>query len=497
MANQKEKDNSILRRIYDRVSSAVNRGVSGISNALAGQERENDNDLSSTSEWAKANNATVSTGASSGAPTIKPDTDLSSTSSWGKSNKATVTTGASSGAPTISASEASLYKLDDQQNDLDKRRAVLRQSYAQGKYDLSTKEGRDNYRRDTMFTGFGTWKGQKSPMALLRRADRELKRGNKAQAQHWLDMHDELYGNKTRDKRMAFDLEALDEEQKRLDKRREEATRSMFAQKDEDLANKKLALQKEAAEREKKYQEWTKDFREKEFDEGKRQFDERIGLSREQNAADRKDAKERYDAEKKAESESQQRKAAASLFESLKKGVDEINKEISSTRDGLLKWAKQQLEAQQAGNEEAAKIAGAQVANLTKRLEELDGDRKKAQATYDFESSIRDLSPGDQAKRRSAFYGKTQGSKPSSDQPKQQAQGAQQGTTQSKGLPKTKYSRAEILKAADAMMRATAESIGTKGFVGDIPNRAKTMYSLGLLYNQAKDDEKAQPRKKG
>lgn len=494
MANNEKKGltKEDIDRLLEKIPSSgfstnsANVFRSGVSKLLDGNGSNSNNDLSSTSEWARANNATVSTGPSSGA---------SSTTSGSVSSS-------SSSAPTIGAAEASLYRIDDQQKDLDKRRSVLRQSYAQGKYDLSTKEGRDNYRRDTMFTGFGSWKGQKSPMALLRRADRELKRGNKAQAQHWLDMHDELYGNKTRDKRMALDLEALDEEQKRLDKRRDEATKSMLAQKDEDLANKKFALQKEAAEREKKYQEWIKDFREKEFDEGKRQFDERIGLSREQNAADRKDAKERYDAEKKAESENQKRKAAASLFESLKDGVDEINEAISSTRDSLLKWAKQQLEAKQAGNEEAANMAGAQVASLTKRLEELDGDRKKAQATYDFESSIRDLSPEDQAKRRSAFYGKTQGSKPSSDQPKQQAQGAQQGTAQSKGsqqtqTPEKKYSRAEILKAAEAMKRATAESIGTKGFVGDIPNRAKAMYSLGLLYNRAKDDEKAQPQKKG
>ena len=406
MANQKEKDNSILRRIYDRVSSAVNRGVSGISNALAGQERENDNDLSSTSEWAKANNATVSTGASSGAPTIKPDTDLSSTSSWGKSNKATVTTGASSGAPTISASEASLYKLDDQQNDLDKRRAVLRQSYAQGKYDLSTKEGRDNYRRDTMFTGFGTWKGQKSPMALLRRADRELKRGNKAQAQHWLDMHDELYGNKARDKRMALNLEALDEEQKRLDKRRDEATRSMLAQKDEDLANKKFELQKEAAEREKEYQDWARDFRLAEFGKDQRQFAARLNASKAQDRADREERKAQSDAKAKASQEEANRKAREAADKAYQENLSSNESSTRKERDSLRDWTKMQMDAVASGNTEAAKLAKEQIDSAIERIASLEQQRKSITDSYNFEKSISRLPEEEKAKRREAFYGK-------------------------------------------------------------------------------------------
>lgn len=379
---------------------------SGVSKLLGGSGSNSNNDLSSTSEWAKVNNATVSTGPSSGAPTIKPDTDLSSASSWGKSNKATVTTGASSGAPEISAAEASLYKMDDQQSDLDKRRAALRQSYAQGKYDLSTKEGRDNYRRDTMFTGFGSWKGQKSPMALLRRADRELKRGNKAQAQHWLDMHDELYGNKARDKRMALDLEALDEEQKRLDKRREEANRSILAQKDEDLANKKFELQKEEAERDKKYQDWTRDFRLAEFELGRRQFNDRLNASRQQDIADRQERREQAEAKAKADMKEASAKAEA---ESNKAHQENLSANESSTRyerDMLLSWAKRRQEAVASSNEEEAKLANDQISSILERIQALEKQRKNIQDSYDFEKSIRGLSEKEKAKRREAFYGK-------------------------------------------------------------------------------------------
>lgn len=434
MANQKEKDNSILRRIYDRVSSAVNRGVSGISNALTGQESEKDNDLSSTSEWAKANNATVSTGPSSGAPTIKPDTDLSSASSWGKSNKATVTTGASSGSPTISAAETSLYKIDDQQKDLDKRRAALRQSYAQGKYDLNTKEGRDNYRRDTMFTGFGSWKGQKSPMALLRRADRELKRGNKAQAQHWLDMHDELYGNKTRDKRMALDLEALDEEQKRLDKRRDEATKSMLAQKDEDLANKKFELQREAADREEKYQEWARDFRLAEFGKDQRQFAARLNASRAQDQADREERKAQSDAKAKASQEEANRKAQEAADKAYQERLSSNESSTRNERDRLISLAKLKKEADEARNEELSKLTADQISSTMSRIDALEKQRKSIIDSANFERGIRGLPEEEKAKRREAFYGKmSQGQSDSSKSPSADKTQAQSNNAQARG----------------------------------------------------------------
>lgn len=424
MADQK-KNKGLTKEDIDRLmekapvsgffANSARELKSGVASLLGGDRPNASNDLSSTSEWAKANSATVSTGPSSGAPTIKPDTDLSSTSSWGKSNKATVTTGAGSGAPTISAAEASLYKMDDQQKDLDKRRSVLRQSYAQGKYDLGTKEGRDNYRRDTMFTGFGSWKGQKSPMALLRRADRELKRGNKAQAQHWLDMHDELYGNKARDKRMALDLEALDEEQKRLDKRREEANRSILAQKDEDLANKKFALQKEAAEREKDYQEWTKEFRKAEFGRDQRQFAARLNASMAQEREDRQERRDRYNAEQKAKSESQQRESEDALVKTLLGRASDINDSVTSARKELLEWSKLRSSALQSNNEEDAKLAAAQVSSITKRLEELEKARRAMESLSAFEESIQRLPREQKEKLRSAYYRKTQSSQSSQE----------------------------------------------------------------------------------
>lgn len=388
----KEDIDRLLEKIPSSGFAANSASVfkSGVSKLLEGSGSNPNNDLSSTSEWAKVNNATVSTGPSSGASSATSSSVSSSSSS----------------APTIGAAEASLYKLDDQQKDLDKRRSVLRQSYAQGKYDLSTKEGRDNYRRDTMFTGFGTWKGQKSPMALLRRADRELKRGNKAQAQHWLDMHDELYGNKTRDKRMALNLEALDEEQKRLDKRREEATRNMFAQKDEDLANKKLALQKEAADREEKYQEWARDFRLAEFGKDQRQFAARLNASRAQDQADREERKAQSDAKAKASQEEANKKAQEAADKAYQESLSSNESSTRHERDRLISLAKLKKEADEARNEELSKLTADQISSTMSRIDALEKQRKSIIDSANFERAIRGLPEEEKAKRRDAFYGK-------------------------------------------------------------------------------------------
>ena len=364
MANNEKKSltKEDIDRLLEKIPSsgfATNSASvfrSGVSKLLGGNGSNSNNDLSSTSEWARVNNAAVSTGPSIGASSATSNSASSSSSS----------------APTISAAETSLYRIDDQQKDLDKRRAALRQSYAQGKYDLGTKEGRDNYRRDTMFTGFGTWKGQKSPMALLRRADRELKRGNKAQAQHWLDMHDELYGNKTRDKRMALDLEALDEEQKRLDKRREEATRSMLAQKDEDLANKRLALQKEAADREEKYQEWARDFRLAEFGKDQRQFAAKLKASQDADATEQ--ARDMADSLGKTLRE---------LAKKNRKSRERFNKAREEASENLKK-ANQNLLVSKAALEKVRKDQGDDIVELAKYYNSLDN-------MYEAEDVVRDL----------------------------------------------------------------------------------------------------------
>lgn len=426
MANNEKKGltKEDIDRLLEKIPSsgfATNSASvfrSGVSKLLRGSGSNSNNDLSSTSEWARVNNATVSTGPSSGASSATSSSVSSSSSS----------------APTISAAETSLYKLDDQQNDLDKRRAVLRQSYAQGKYDLSTKDGRDNYRRDTMFTGFGTWKGQKSPMALLRRADRELKRGNKAQAQHWLDMHDELYGNKARDKRMALDLEALDEEQKRLDKRREEATRNMFAQKDEDLANKKLALQKEAAAREEKYQEWAKEFKKAEFGKDQRQFAARLNASKAQDQADREERKAQSEAKAKASQEEANRKAQEAVDKAYQESLSSNESSTRNERDRLISLAKLKKEADEARNEELSKLTADQISSTMSRIDALERQRKSIVDSANFEKEIRGLPEEEKTKRRRAFYGKmNQGQNDSSKQPSAGEAQAQNNNAQARG----------------------------------------------------------------
>lgn len=389
MADQK-KNNNIWRRIYDYATKPD-------SEQKPSQERDERQGLALGKTLAEVGRRIVH-----GIPglTHKGDTDLSSTSEWSQANNAEVSTGSNTGAPSISSNSSQSNQnvgsgsygysgLDDQQKDIDKRREALRQSYAQGKYDLSTKEGRENYRRDTMFSGFGTWKGQKSPMALLRRADRELKRGNKAQAQHWLDMHDELYGDKDRKKMLAMDLEAIEEEQSRLDKRREEANKRMLAQSKDYLEGKKLEAQKEKEDYERAKDKREYDLRLAQFKQVVNQFERKLAYDQEQANLNRETEAAKQAAKEAQEKAAQEKAERERIKAAQRQASSNLGDAQSALRTAQAKLSRIQWEG---GADHEAQAA---VYNALEKLYRAEDDYSSATLDKDMLETLRSIDPKD------------------------------------------------------------------------------------------------------
>lgn len=251
------------------------------------------------------------------------NSSLSDTETWSSSNGADVKVGADSSSGAL----PSYHTYDKEQEDLNRRRNDLQKSYSQNKYDLSTKEGRENYRRDTMFTGFSSWRGQRTPASLLRQSDRELKKGNKAMAQHWIDVHDELYGNKRRDAAFKLESDLINEEQQRLDRRRKLDAAMIVEQRQQDNWDKEF----EAREKQKQFEN---DLRAANLAESRNRYEQekRDEREREDREIERRTAEQKAEAEARAKSETQkvEEREMASLLKQYQGENDASNKAIES-----------------------------------------------------------------------------------------------------------------------------------------------------------------------